>query len=108
MEVVAALKRKFIQEHLLSDVTEAFDAKCAAYEERYEKREAQCTELQAQKADREKKAKAIDRFANELKKRKELLSVFDNKLWLTVADCVALYRSGSVTFRFNGGTEITL
>lgn len=108
MEVVAELKRKFILEHALSDVTEAFDAKCAAYEERYDNLEARCAELQTQKAEREKKAKMIDRFANELKKRKELLTVFDNKLWLTVVEYVTVHRDGSMTFHFNGGTEITL
>ena len=40
MEIVAELKRKFILEHGLTDVTGAFSVKCAAYEERYEKREA--------------------------------------------------------------------
>ena len=51
--------------------------------------------------------KAIDRVIAELTEREHLLTVFDNRLWLTVVDYATVRRDGSITFRFNDGTEIT-
>lgn len=48
----------------------------------------------------------IDRFISELSKRDELLTEFDNCLWLTVVDTVTVQSDGILLFKFNGGTEI--
>ena len=41
-----------------------------------------------------------------LHSRDELLTEFDNCLWLTVADKVTVRKDGTLVFRFNDGTEI--
>ena len=50
--------------------------------------------------------KAIDRFIFDLSKRDELLTEFDNCLWLTVVDTVTVQSDGILLFKFNDGTEI--
>ena len=50
--------------------------------------------------------KAIDRFIYDLSKRDELLTEFDNCLWLTVVDTVTVQSDGILLFKFNDGTEI--
>lgn len=63
-------------------------------------------ELEHQKENKLSKRKAIDRFISDLLKREELLTEFDNCLWLTVADKVTVLSDGVLVFDFNDGTEI--
>lgn len=63
-------------------------------------------ELEHQKENKLSKRKAIDRFISNLSKRDELLTEFDNCLWLTVADKVTVRKDGTLVFKFNDGTEI--
>ena len=78
----------------------------ARYVERYEKAKARYDELAAIRKDKQTRAGAIDRFIAELRKREELLTVFDNRLWLTVLDYAEVRRDGMLTFHFFDGTEI--
>ncbi len=73
---------------------------------RYEVAKARYDDLVEQKATKESKARAIDRFLAELNGRGELLTEFDECLWLTVVDSVLVQRDGTLTFRFVDGTEI--
>ena len=52
------------------------------------------------------KRKAIDRIISDLSKRGELLTEFDNCLWLTVVDTVTVRKDGTLIFKFNDDTEI--
>ena len=63
-------------------------------------------ELEQKKENKLSKRKAIDRFISDLSKRDELLTEFDNCLWLTVADKVTVRKDGTLVFKFNDGTEI--
>ncbi|MDD6708532.1 MAG: RNA polymerase subunit sigma-70 [Ruminococcus sp.] len=51
------------------------------------------------------KRKAIDRFIYDLSKREELLTEFDNCLWLTVVETVRVRNDRSLVWKFNTGTE---
>lgn len=53
-------------------------------------------ELEHQKENKLSKRKAIDRFISDLLKRDELLTEFDNCLWLTVADKVTVRKDGTL------------
>lgn len=52
------------------------------------------------------KSEISKRFISDLSKRDELLTKFDNCLWLTVVDTVTVYKDGILVFKFNDGTEI--
>ena len=73
----------------------------------YEKTKERYDELVALRSRKMAKAKAINRFIATLSRREELLTEFDNRLWLTLADYVTVRRDGKMTFRFFDGTEIT-
>lgn len=38
----------------------------------------------------------------------DALIVFDEKLWLTIIGTVTIHADGRMTFKFQGGTEITI
>ena len=63
-------------------------------------------QLEHQKENKLSKRKAIDRFISDLLKRDELLTEFDNCLWLTVVDTVTVRKDGTLIFKFNDDTEI--
>ncbi|MDD6490455.1 MAG: recombinase family protein, partial [Clostridia bacterium] len=76
------------------------------YVDRYEQAKSRYDELKQQRENKIAKRKATDRFISELSKREELLTEFDNCLWLTVIDKVTVRNGGTLVFRFNDGTEI--
>lgn len=57
--------------------------------------------------EKQKTATAIDVFISSLQKRDNLITVFDNKLFLTVVEKVILQRDGKLEFVFKNGTHIT-
>ena len=76
------------------------------YVDRYEKAKLRYEKLEQEKENKLSKRKAIDRFISDLLKRDELLTEFDNCLWLTVVDTVTAQSDGTLVFKFNDGTEI--
>lgn len=108
MEGVADLTKKCIDENSTTaqdqdDYAERYNS----YVERYEKAKARYDELAALRKEKQTRAGAIDRFIADLRRREELLTVFDNRLWLTVLDYAEVQRDGALTFHFCDGTQIT-
>ena len=109
MEVVEGLSRTYLQSSTSSaQDPAAFRAKYNAYVEQHQALEERFAELTAQRAERLKKAKEINRFTETLRKRDELLTEFDSVLWLTVVQDATVHSDGSITFRFFSGKEITV
>ena len=108
MDVVAGLIKKSISENASTaqDQTE-YNNRYNAYADRYEQAKSKYDELTAARDERIAKRNTIKRFLTELKKRNEILTEFDNCLWLTVIDRVTVQRDGSLIFRFYNGTEIS-
>lgn len=108
MDVVARLIKKSISENASAaqDQTE-YNNRYNAYADRYEQAKSKYDELTVARDERIAKRNTIKRFLAELKKRNELLTEFDNCLWLTVIDRVTVQRDGSLIFRFCNGTEIS-
>lgn len=77
-----------------------------SYVDRYDKAKSRYDKLKQKRENKHSKRKAIDRFIYDLSKRDELLTEFDNCLWLTVVDTVTVQSDGTLVFRFNDGTEI--
>ena len=48
----------------------------------------------------------VDRFLRDISGREELLTEFDEVLWLTVIDIVTVRKDGVLVFRFHDGREI--
>lgn len=74
--------------------------------ERYEKLQKKSLSLQKQKEERLAKRDLIGGFILELSKCKELLTEFDEKLWIAAVDKVTVFQDGRLVFAFKDGTEI--
>lgn len=107
MEVVSRLTKKCVNENSsIAQDQKNFTEQYNSYVERYEKAKEQYNILAAQKEDRKVKERSINKFINELKKRDELLTEFDNKLWLTILEYATVQRDGTIVFHFYDGSEV--
>lgn len=84
---------------------EEYAARYNGFVERYDKVKAQLEHLRTTKAARETQVEAIGAFMFEVQKL-DILTEFDEKLWLTIIDTVTVHTDGRMTFKFQGGTEI--
>ena len=100
MDVLNGLQRKAFEENgnTVSDTD---------YADRFEKLARRYEKLTALRDEKIKKGRAVESFMSELKKRNDLLTEFDIRLWITALDVATVNRDGSITFRFNDGTVIT-
>ena len=106
-EVITELTRKCIEENAsAAQSQEEFNAKYNAYEQRYEAVRKKVEKLQAQKEERQVQADSISAFMFELHELDEPVTVFDNKLWLSVIDIVTVRHDGTLVFRFRNGMEV--
>ena len=107
LEVVTEFIKKCIAENSSSaQDQEKYTERYNNYVDRYEKAKSRYDEIEHQKENKLSKRKALDRFISDLSKRDELLTEFDNCLWLTVVDTVTVQSDGILLFKFNDGTEI--
>ena len=106
-EVVTELIKKCIAENSSSaQDQEKYTERYNSYVDRYDKAKSRYDELKQKRENKLSKRKAIDCFIYDLSKRDELLTEFDNCLWLTVADKVTVRKDVTLVFKFNDGTEI--
>lgn len=107
LEVVTELIKKCMAENSSSaQDQEKYTERYNKYVDRYEKAKSKYDGLKQKSENKLSKRKAIDRFIFDLLKRDELLTEFDNCLWLTVVDTVTVQSDGILLFKFNDGTEI--
>lgn len=109
MEIVSELTRKCIEtnsSHVQDQ--EEYTERYNGYVERYEKAKNRYDTLVAERHDRLKKAKAIDRFMQTVASREVLLAEFDPQLWLVTVDYVTVMKNCDLRFRFFDGTEVVV
>ena len=109
MEVVQQLVRKAVVENSTKPLDQdEYNKRRAGLIERYELLRKQLTELQDKETENRAKADAIGAFISRLKKSERPLEYFDEMLWREVVDCVIVHGNGTLTFRFQNGTETTV
>ena len=107
MDVVSGLTKKCIDENsTTAQDQDEYAARYNGYVDRYETAKARYGELAALRKEKRAKAGAIDRFLAALRERDELLSEFDNQLWLTLVDYAEVRRDGKLDFHFFDGTAL--
>lgn len=74
--------------------------------ERYEKAKAKAVSLQQKKEERLAKRDLIGGFMSEFAHRKELLTEFDEKLWIALVEHVRYFRMGDWCLRFGTGRRL--
>ncbi|MCR5090623.1 MAG: hypothetical protein K6C08_14065 [Oscillospiraceae bacterium] len=108
MEVIDGLTKKCIDENSSSTIDkEEYAIRYNGYMDRYETAKSRYDDLAALRSEKLTKAKAIGRFIIILSKRKDLLSEFDNRLWMALVDYAEVDRDGLLTLFFYDGTKIT-
>ena len=107
IEVVTGLTEKCVSENAASAQNqEEYTRRYNDLVNRYETAKKRYDNLAGEKATKEAKARAIERFLSAIIEQDELLTEFDECLWLTVMDSVVVQRDGTLTFRFVDGTKI--
>ena len=107
LEVVSELTRKYITENSrTAQNQDEYNAHYNALVERYEKLQKKSFSLQKQKEERLAKRDLIGGFILELSKCKELLTEFDEQLWIAAVDKVTVFEDGKLLFAFKDGMEI--
>lgn len=106
IDVVTELTKRCITENSqTAQNQEEYTVRYNGFVERYEKAKVQLEQLRTTKAAREAQADAIGAFMFEMQEL-DVLTEFDEKLWLTIIDTVTVHADGRMTFKFQGGTEI--
>jgi len=107
--VVAELSRKAIYENARNVVNQReWSERNSSYLERHRKATARVDELEATKRERVSRGKILEGFIRDIEKRPSVLTEFDEQLWLSVVDQMAVGRDGGMTFRFRNGAEIII
>lgn len=107
MEIVAELTRKCIADNSCNaQDQEDYSSRYNGYVERYDNAKSKYDTLVAERQDRIKKAKAIDRFMQTVESRDGLLTEFDPQLWIATVEYVTVTKNGDMRFRFYDGTEV--
>lgn len=107
IEVVTELTQRCVQENAQNvQSQEEYAERYNGYVARYEKAKARAAALQEQKRQRQAKADAIGGFMFELYERSDIITEFDERLWLAVVEKATAYHDGRLVFRFQNGAEI--
>ncbi len=75
---------------------------------RFESLQAKQSALQKERAERERKADALDTFLFELTELDELDIEFSPQRWNAIVDHVTAYRDGQLVFSFHNGCDVTV
>ena len=108
MEIIAELTRRCINDNSAEARDQGeYDKRYNSYVERYEQAKARYDDLSEERQKKLRKAAAIDNFINELRKRENLITEFDNRLFLITVEKIIVKRNRKLEFVFKNGTSVT-
>lgn len=107
LEVVTELTRRCLAESSSLSPEEAV-SRANGLSDRYDGLQAKIAALSKRKTERMAKTDAIGGFMFRLRELDQPLEHFDDRLWLEVIDSVTVSRDGTLTFKFQSGTEIAV
>ena len=106
MEAISELIKSGIAENAQTALCQnEYNVRYNKQVQQYNMMAANLESLRKAKADRESKADAIGEFIFRIQEL-DVLTEFDEKLWLTTIDKVSVHHDGRMTFKFQSGTEI--
>ena len=107
IEVVTEMTRRCISKNAeAAQDQESYTMRYNSLVERYEKAKARYDELNLIRDERLRKGRAIKHYLSDLSGRTELLTEFDDCLWLTTVQSVVVKRDGELLFRFFSGIQV--
>jgi len=107
IEVITELTQKCISENsAMAQDQGSYTNRYNSLVERYETAKSRYDELVSVREERLQQGRAIQRCLTDLSGRTELLTEFDDCLWLTIVHSVVVKRDGTLVFRFFSGIEV--
>ncbi len=107
LAVVTGLIQKWVKENAqTAQDTEAFNARCREYDDRYRELQSKVEAIEEEKRVRQGRVKRFELFLQALKKQHGELTAFDESTWLAVIDTVLVKPDGKLVFRFANGMEV--
>ena len=109
LEVISELVRKLVRENAShSQNQDDYTKKYKELEARYEKTKNKLDELNDEKQIRKGKLLELNSYLATFKEAGEILTDWDDNLWMTVLDKAIVNRDGTITFKFIVGIDITI
>ena len=106
-EVLKEMERKCISANAATPQDqEEYNLRYNSYIERYEQLSSRFDELTVLKEEKLAKRRSIERFIATLSKQEDILTEFDNWLWLSTVERVTVNSDGTLVFKFYYGAEI--
>lgn len=107
MEIVAGMIESCVRENAATAQDQ--DQYKSRYDDlinRFETLQAKQTALQKERAERERKADALDSFLFELSELDELNMEFSPRRWNAIVDHVTVHSDGRLVFIFHNGSDV--
>lgn len=107
IDVVTELTRRCIEDNSRNAQSqEEYIQRYNNLVERYEAAKLKAEQLQEKKAEMKAKSETIGAFIKSLKGQTNIITEFDEKLWLTTIDEVVAKMDGALLFRFKNGMTV--
>ncbi len=109
IEVISELVGKMVRENSTRAQNQTeYEAKYNELAERYEKANAELNGLREERGYRKGQVLKLQAFIDNILKSKEVLTEWDCTVWNILVSSGIVHKDGSITFKFNNGTEITV
>lgn len=109
LEIITELVRKLVRENAShSQNQDDYAKKYKELEARYEKTKNKLDELNDEKQIRKGKLLELNSYLATFKEVGEIITDWDDNLWMTVLDKAIVNRDGTITFKFIVGIDITI
>ncbi|MCX7904158.1 MAG: recombinase family protein [Caloramator sp.] len=109
LEIVTEMIRKCVEENAHRALKqEEYNEKYDALVKRYESIKEELERIEEKRLEQTAKKEKILEFIKELKQREDLITEFDEELWIGTVDKVVVNKEGKITFVFKDGMEVEL
>ena len=109
MEIVAGMIESCVRENAAAAQDQCqYKSRYDDLINRFEALQAKQAALQKERAERERKADALDTFLFELSELDELNMEFSLQRWNAIVDHVTVHHDGRIIFSFQNGCEVTV
>ncbi len=109
MDVIGELVSKIVRENSIKvQNQDEYEAKYNELAQRYEKTNAEINGYKEERNYRKGQILKLQTFIDNILKSQEVLTEWDSAVWNILVSSAIVHKDGSITFKFNNGTEITV
>ncbi|MCX7903057.1 MAG: recombinase family protein [Caloramator sp.] len=107
LEIVTEMIRKCVEENAHRALNQVeYNEKYRALVVRYENIKREIERIEEKRLQQSAKKESILEFIKELKQREDLITEFDEEVWIGTIDKVVVNREGKISFVFKDGMEV--